>query len=86
MSSSQINVRIDEFAKKQAEMILGELGLNMSTAINMFVKQVIAQQGLPFAVRISDGFYNEDNIKHLTMVEKDFEKGVNISKHELIEV
>lgn len=46
-----INVRVDEDVKKEASALFAELGLDMSTAINMFLYQAIAQDGLPFEVR-----------------------------------
>lgn len=48
--TSAINVQIDSETKKQATSILNELGLSMSTAINLFLKQVIKRDGLPFEV------------------------------------
>lgn len=49
--TSAVNVMVDSETKKQATTILNDLGLSMSTAINMFLKQVVKQDGLPFEVR-----------------------------------
>ena len=49
--TSAINVQIDSETKKQATTILNDLGLSMSTAINLFLKQVIKTDGLPFEVK-----------------------------------
>jgi len=46
-----INVNVDINVKKQANAILNDLGLNMSTAINMFLAQIIKQDGIPFEVK-----------------------------------
>ena len=46
-----INVNVDINVKKQANAILNDLGLNMSTAINMFLAQVIKQDGIPFEIK-----------------------------------
>ena len=46
-----INVNVDVNIKKQANAILNDLGLNMSTAINMFLAQIIKQDGIPFEVK-----------------------------------
>ena len=43
---------IDPATKQQAEEILKELGLSVSTAFNLFYKQVILRRGLPFNVEI----------------------------------
>ena len=46
-----INVNVDVNIKKQANAILNDLGLNMSTAINMFLAQIIKQDGIPFEIK-----------------------------------
>ena len=43
-----INVRIDDDIKNRAEMILKELGLSASSAINMYYRQIIREKALPF--------------------------------------
>ncbi len=48
--TSAINVQVDAKDKEQATNILRDLGLNMSTAINMFLKQIIKNDGLPFEI------------------------------------
>ncbi|MBQ7227054.1 MAG: type II toxin-antitoxin system RelB/DinJ family antitoxin [Clostridia bacterium] len=45
-----INIRLDENVKKQATALFADLGLDMSTAINIFLRQAIMHDGLPFAV------------------------------------
>ena len=47
-------VLIDPEIKKQAEDILNELGLSVSGSFELFYRQVIAQQGLPFELRVPD--------------------------------
>ena len=48
--TSAINIQIDSNVKKDATLVLTDLGLSMSTAINLFLKQVIKKNGLPFEV------------------------------------
>lgn len=43
-------IRIDENTKKQAVELLEGLGLNLSDAVNMFLRQVILRKGIPFDV------------------------------------
>lgn len=50
-SSCVINVQVDSKDKEAATKILKDLGLNMSTFINMAIKQVIKKNGVPFEVR-----------------------------------
>ncbi|HLV49690.1 MAG TPA: type II toxin-antitoxin system RelB/DinJ family antitoxin, partial [Erysipelothrix sp.] len=40
---AQVNIRIDDNLKDKAEKLFGELGLNMSTAFNIFVRQSIRE-------------------------------------------
>jgi DNA-damage-inducible protein J len=49
---STIQVRTDEMTKTQAAEIFGVLGITMSDAINMFLRQSIMHGGLPFDLRI----------------------------------
>ena len=44
-------IRIEESTKKQAVELLEGLGLNLSDAVNMFLRQVILQNGIPFEVK-----------------------------------
>lgn len=52
MASVNINVRVDENLKKSAENLFDELGLNMSTAINVFLKQAVRINGIPFEMKL----------------------------------
>jgi DNA-damage-inducible protein J len=47
-----ITVRVDKDIKLEAQSILSSLGLDMSTAINIFLRQVIENDGLPFDIKI----------------------------------
>jgi DNA-damage-inducible protein J len=48
MSTTNLNIRIDKDVKEQAEQIFAELGLNMTTAINLFLRTAIRKHGIPF--------------------------------------
>lgn len=52
--SANLYARIEPDVKEQAEMILSALGIPASNAINMFYKQIILNNGLPFAVKLPD--------------------------------
>lgn len=51
MATTPTQIRIEETTKKQAVELLEGLGLNLSEAVNMFLKQVVLQRGLPFEVK-----------------------------------
>lgn len=48
--TSAINIQVDSDVKKDATLVLSELGLSMSSAINIFLKQVVKRNGIPFEV------------------------------------
>lgn len=50
MATTPTQIRIDENTKKQAVELLEGLGLNLSDAVNMFLRQVILRRGIPFDV------------------------------------
>lgn len=52
MASTNLNIRTDKAVKDQAEAIFNELGLNMTTAVNMFLKTVIRQNGITLDLRL----------------------------------
>lgn len=51
-NTTNFTVRMDNEIKKQCETIYGELGINLTTAINVFLRQSIRVGGFPFSVRI----------------------------------
>ena len=51
-NQTNLNIRTDADIKASAERIFEQLGLNMSTAVNIFLRQAIRQGGLPFEVKI----------------------------------
>ena len=50
--TTTINTRIDSKVKEQATKILDGLGIRTSTAITMFLKQVVLHNGIPFEIRL----------------------------------
>ena len=52
MATTNLNIRIDKDIKDQAEEIFNELGLNMTTAVNMFLRAAIREQGIPFELKL----------------------------------
>lgn len=51
MSVVNINIRVDSEIKEQAEKLFSELGLNTTTAINVFLRACIREQGIPFEIK-----------------------------------
>lgn len=53
-NTTNINIRVDEDLKRKADAIFSELGLNMSTAMNIFLKYAVRYGGVPFDLRIEN--------------------------------
>lgn len=50
--TTNISIRMDVELKKQAEKLFSELGMNMTTAFNIFLRQAVRQQRIPFDVAL----------------------------------
>lgn len=50
--TASVFTRVDPDTKAQAEIILNQLGIPMSNAIGMFLKQVVIQRGIPFDMKL----------------------------------
>lgn len=71
MSTVSLTIRTDEQVKKDFDKFCDELGLNMTTAINLFMKTAIREQRIPFELSL-----NKETIK----VIEEAEKGIGLSK------
>lgn len=67
MATTNFSVRLDCDLKKQCEAIYGELGINLTTAINVFLRKSLTAGGFPFDVRIDEP--NKETL--LAMLEAD---------------
>ncbi len=52
MATTNLNIRTDKTIKNQAEQIFNELGLNMTTAVNIFLRTTIREHGIPFELKL----------------------------------
>ncbi|MCY3067813.1 type II toxin-antitoxin system antitoxin, RelB/DinJ family [Aerococcus loyolae] len=52
MATSPTQIRIDAKVKSEANELFNELGIDMSSAVNMFLRQCILRGGLPFSVEL----------------------------------
>ena len=53
MSVTNINIRIDSEIKAQAQEVLSRLGLDLTTAVNLFLRQLICKQSVSFDVSVA---------------------------------
>jgi DNA-damage-inducible protein J len=74
---ANVNIRVDDTLKRDTEGILSELGLSMSTATNLFYKQVVRYGGIPFDLKIKRP--NVETLEAIAEVEE-MEKNPSIGK------
>lgn len=53
MESTNLNIRTDKAVKAAAERIFEELGLSMTAAVNIFLRQTIRENGIPFELKLN---------------------------------
>ena len=76
MAPVSTNIKIDPVLKKDAQELFDNLGLSLSAAVNLFLRQAVREQALPFRVRIpTPPIYNEETLKII----QDARRGVNVS-------
>ena len=82
---AQVNIRIDDNLKEQAEKLFNSLGMNFSATVNIFVSQAVREGGIPFEITTRiDPFYSEANMKILRKSIREANEG-KLTAHELIE-
>lgn len=50
--TTNVSIRMDKALKEQAEILFSELGMNMTTALNIFLRQSVRQGKIPFEVSL----------------------------------
>ena len=63
-----MNIRMDKDVKEQAQRIFSQLGMDMTTAVNVFLLQVIRSNGLPFELRLDT--LNEETLAAIREVQE----------------
>ena len=83
---TQVNFRIEEEVKNNAEQALKEMGLTMSAVITMFLVKVGRERRIPFEIN-ADPFYSAANIAELERRVASVKNGTStLKEHDLIEV
>lgn len=86
MAQSIITARVDEKDKASFDAFCSNVGLNTSTAINLFVKAVLRENRIPFEIsQTTDPFFSESNVAYVKKSVKELREGKGVT-HELIEV
>lgn len=71
---TSINIRVDDKVKAQAQELYSSLGLDISSAVNIFLRQSIAFGGIPFTIR--QPRYNAETEQAI----REAREGINLSK------
>lgn len=84
-STTNISIRMDSELKAQADALFGELGMNLSTAFNIFVRQSLREGRIPFDISLNqpnketmaamleaERIAKDPNVKHYTDLEELF--------------
>lgn len=83
MAQANVNIRMDEGLKHDMENLCQKLGMNLTTAVTVFFKKAIMEQGIPFRVS-ADPFYEESNQARIREAIARLNAGLG-TEHELIE-
>lgn len=74
--STNISIRMNKDIKEMADKLYADLGMNLTTAFNIFVRQSLRQGGIPFEVTTNvDPFYSIANQTRLRKTISDYESG-----------
>ena len=82
---AQISLRVADDVKLNAEKVCAEIGMSLSTAINIYLKKLGNERRIPFEVSAGDPFYSEENMTVLRKSIQQLGTGKGV-EHELIEV
>lgn len=85
MSTTTLQVRLDHQLKKKADRFFCAAGLDTTTAVRMFLRQVLIRQAIPFDIVAADPFHAAANQKVLKKSIRQLESG-NGKAHALVEV
>lgn len=86
MATSTLQIRVDSNLRKEADELFALAGLDMSSAVRLFLRQSVIRRRLPFEVVTEnpDPFWSEANQRVLRESIESFERG-EAKRHELIE-
>lgn len=76
---TNIQIRIDEKEKKAAKRVFDKIGLDMSTAVKLFLRQATLRNGMPFLLLTENGLTLEEETEIMN-ASNEARKGVNVSE------
>ncbi|MDR1920242.1 MAG: type II toxin-antitoxin system RelB/DinJ family antitoxin [Candidatus Adiutrix sp.] len=81
---ASVQVKVDDHLRAEAQAVAANMGLDLASAVRLFLTQMVRENGLPFRP-YADPFYNPKNQAHLARVAEDLNQGQNCAAHDLIE-
>ena len=86
MAQTTFSVRMDSNIKRQFDEFCSQVGMNTTTAFNLFARAVLREKRLPFDVTTEpDPFYSESNLAHLRRGVAALNGGKGV-EHDIVEV
>ena len=79
---ANVHIRMERDLKERADCLFQEMGMNLSTAIQIFLRQTLRQGKIPFEIAVDayDPFYSESNLKALDKSIQEAEEGKFVVK------
>lgn len=75
---STIQIRIDEKTKKSAKKVFDKIGMDMSSAVKVYLHQVVATQGIPFSLLTENGLTIQQE-NEILKASEEAKRGINVS-------
>lgn len=82
MATTNVSIRMDTELKAQADELFAELGMNLSTAFNIFIRQSLREGGIPFEIRTEKP--NKETVAAMLEAER-IAKDPNVKKYSDVE-
>lgn len=78
IAMTTIQIRIDEKTKKSAKKILDKIGMDMSSAVKVYLHQIVTTQGIPFPILTENGLTIQQE-QEILKASEDAKRGIDIS-------
>ncbi len=79
-----LQIRVDDDLKSRAQAVADNLGLDLTSAIRVFLKQFVRENGFPFLLK-ADPFFSQEHIAQLDRRAQEMDEQKKCVRHELIE-
>ncbi len=78
MATRNIQLRLDEELKVGAENVLAELGLDMPTALRLFLKKVVSTRAIPFRISAEEDKFTAEEIREILIAREEAKDPANL--------